>query len=599
MQNHRVQKFTADGTFVTKWGSRGRGKRGVLLSQQDRGGRSRERPWCGASTRGVHRVQVFTSTGVYVAKFGEEGDGDGQFWSPEGIGLDGDGNVYVADRSNDRIQKFAPGAATPTPAVTPMPTPTPTQTGSYKPLAIPGRIEAEDYNTGGEGIAYHDTTKGNGGGVYRQDDVDIERFTTEGSPSVGWIRNGEWLTYTTNVTTPGAYTMKARVANPNVPRTAVLSVDGVQTATITVPTTGSCREVYDGLGPGDAVGWDAHPQAHVLGRRPEPQLARVRDGHDHDADAHTDTGGRRGDLHRCANDGTGRQRGEVHRDPGGRQDHPVGLVVVRLPRSTGTPGTPGPSTRRSSTRRREPSVRMWRSPIQTARRRWSTGSTTSRPRRPERPRRRHHRRRRCPASSIASSRSGGVEGSGDGQFGYPAGVAADGLGNVYVVDINHARVQKFRSDGTFILKWGANGSGDGQFHLPSAIAVDSAGNVYVADEFNNRVQKFTSTGAFVTKWGSPGSGDGQFNNTNGIAVDGAGNVYVADTNNHRVQKFTSTGVFVMKWGTEGTGIGQFKAVRCRGRWNGQRLRHRLLQCRGPEVHLDRRFRHEMGNVWIR
>lgn len=118
------------------------------------------------------------------------------------------------------------------------PTPTPT-TGPYRPLTIPGRIETEDYNPGGEGVAYHDTTRGNAGGAYRKDDVDIEQFTAEGSPSVGWIRSGEWLTYTATVTTAGAYTMKARVANPNVARTAVLSVDGVTNATITVPTTGS------------------------------------------------------------------------------------------------------------------------------------------------------------------------------------------------------------------------------------------------------------------------------------------------------------------------------------------------------------------------
>ena len=44
----------------------------------------------------------------------------------------------------------------------------------YKPHPVPGRIEAEDYDLGGEGVAYHDTTAGNTGGAYRDDDVDIE-----------------------------------------------------------------------------------------------------------------------------------------------------------------------------------------------------------------------------------------------------------------------------------------------------------------------------------------------------------------------------------------------------------------------------------------
>jgi PKD repeat protein len=109
----------------------------------------------------------------------------------------------------------------------------------YKALTIPGRIEAEDYNLGGEGIAYHDTTPGNAGGAYRQDDVDIEANPAEGTPDVGWIRDGEWLTYTVNVTQAGSYTLTARVASPNNDRTVVLSIDGVQFPTITIPNTGS------------------------------------------------------------------------------------------------------------------------------------------------------------------------------------------------------------------------------------------------------------------------------------------------------------------------------------------------------------------------
>ena len=59
----------------------------------------------------------------------------------------------------------------------------------YKPLAIPGTIQAEDYDLGGEGVAYHDTTAGNSGGAYRQDGVDIET-SAAGTPVVG-IENGE------------------------------------------------------------------------------------------------------------------------------------------------------------------------------------------------------------------------------------------------------------------------------------------------------------------------------------------------------------------------------------------------------------------------
>jgi hypothetical protein len=116
------------------------------------------------------------------------------------------------------------------------PTPTPEP---YTVHPIPGRIEGEDYDLGGEGVAYHDTTAGNEGGVYRQDDVDIETNAGEATPNVGWVRDGEWLRYTANVTQSGDYTVTARVASPHPGRQIVLSVAGGDTVQIEVPNTGS------------------------------------------------------------------------------------------------------------------------------------------------------------------------------------------------------------------------------------------------------------------------------------------------------------------------------------------------------------------------
>jgi hypothetical protein len=113
----------------------------------------------------------------------------------------------------------------------------------YRPLSVPGRVQAEDYDLGGEAVAYHDTTAGNEGGAYRHDDVDIE--TVGGVTDVGWIRNGEWLSYTTTVQSDAAvFTMTARVASPNSGRSIAVLLDGVvPLATIAVPNTGSF-EVY-------------------------------------------------------------------------------------------------------------------------------------------------------------------------------------------------------------------------------------------------------------------------------------------------------------------------------------------------------------------
>jgi DNA-binding beta-propeller fold protein YncE len=151
----------------------------------------------------------------------------------------------------------------------------------------------------------------------------------------------------------------------------------------------------------------------------------------------------------------------------------------------------------------------------------------------------------------------GSEGIGDGQFMRPAGIAIDKNGNVYIADIFNNRIQKFNSDGVFIMKWGTMGNGDGQFYLPVDVVLDNAGYVYVADTSNHRIQKFTSEGVFINKWGEKGNGDGQFEDAEAIAIDDSGYVYVADSHNNCVQKFTSEGVFITKWGAKGKDTGQF------------------------------------------
>ncbi len=107
--------------------------------------------------------------------------------------------------------------------------------------SIPGRIEAEDYNGGGEGVGYHEFTAGNTGGQYRTDDVDIETTTDiDGTYNVGWAWPDEWLAYEVDVTATGTYLLEMRVARGQ-PTSGFmhLEVDGVNvTGTITIPSTG-------------------------------------------------------------------------------------------------------------------------------------------------------------------------------------------------------------------------------------------------------------------------------------------------------------------------------------------------------------------------
>ncbi len=189
--------------------------------------------------------------------------------------------------------------------------------------------------------------------------------------------------------------------------------------------------------------------------------------------------------------------------------------------------------------------------------------------------------------TTLAGRATGSVGSADGtgsaaRFDYPAGVAVDSAGNVYVADDYNSTIRKVTSAGVvttlatgFHYPWGVavdtNGNvyvGDqlndairkvtpaGEvttlatgFNDPSGVAVDSAGNVYVADSYNDTVRKVTPAGVVTTLAGlagNAGSADGtgsaaRFDNPTGVAVDSAGNVYVADEGNSTIRKVTPVG----------------------------------------------------------
>ncbi len=108
--NHRVQKFTADGQFITMWGKFGQaetgdafwGPRGLAIDAQGR---------VYVTDTGNKRVAIFNPDGQFITQFGSAGMDPGQFDEPVGIAIDGQGNVYVADTWNQRIQIFQPDPA--------------------------------------------------------------------------------------------------------------------------------------------------------------------------------------------------------------------------------------------------------------------------------------------------------------------------------------------------------------------------------------------------------------------------------------------------------------------------------------------------------
>ena len=108
------------------------------------------------------------------------------------------------------------------------------------PVALPGRVEAENYDRGGEGFAFHDTDPANNGGMHRTDSVDIGASgDSDKTPAVGWVGFGEWLTYSVAVAKAGDYEFAVRVASPNDGRKFYFEVDDKRaTPDITVPVTG-------------------------------------------------------------------------------------------------------------------------------------------------------------------------------------------------------------------------------------------------------------------------------------------------------------------------------------------------------------------------
>lgn len=107
--NHRIQKFTADGQFVTMWGSYAISESGVGDIAKFWGPRDitiDEDGLLYVSDTGNKRIQVFTPDGDYVTQWGGKGTLSGKFNEPVGVAIAPGGRTYVADTWNQRIQVF-------------------------------------------------------------------------------------------------------------------------------------------------------------------------------------------------------------------------------------------------------------------------------------------------------------------------------------------------------------------------------------------------------------------------------------------------------------------------------------------------------------
>ncbi|WP_395745181.1 Ig-like domain-containing protein [Prosthecobacter sp.] len=164
-------------------------------------------------------VTALSSTGVvYSATITPATSGAVTVKLPAGMAQDAAGNLNTA--SNTLSVTYTPGAGQVT------------------------RIQAEDFDQGAEGAAYHDTDTANQGQLssglnYRTTSVDIEPSEDgDGTPSIGWIAAGEWLRYTTTLPA-GTYSFNARMASPLAgPSRMNVVVNGTLATTLSITASG-------------------------------------------------------------------------------------------------------------------------------------------------------------------------------------------------------------------------------------------------------------------------------------------------------------------------------------------------------------------------
>jgi hypothetical protein len=201
----------------------------------------------------------------------------------------------------------------------------------------------------------------------------------------------------------------------------------------------------------------------------------------------------------------------------------------------------------------------------------------------------------------------GPSGTGEATPQRPHGMAADGNGNMWVVDKFNNRVLKFNENGEYLSQFGSAGTGPGQFMEARGVAITADGKIWVTDAATARVQQFSPTGQYLRQFGvkvpGPSASWGSklfephdvatgpngslwisdplanrvalFSETStgvqwvrdaqgpipgpvGLATDPLGYLYVASMSGDRVIAFSPEGAFQNQWGTTGTGNGQFR-----------------------------------------
>jgi sugar lactone lactonase YvrE len=182
-------------------------------------------------------------------------------------------------------------------------------------------------------------------------------------------------------------------------------------------------------------------------------------------------------------------------------------------------------------------------------------------------------RRISTLGSVQTIAGGSAQGYNDGAAGvnllnYPSGIALAADGTVFFAEGIAHSVRALLPNGTVVTVAGTGGqSGNtdatgfaARFNSPSDVALDPQGNLYVADTANHVIRRIdlrtTAVTTFAGAAGSPGTADGQgtaarFNSPRGLCADTAGNLYVSDYGSHTIRRISNTGLVTTFAGAAG------------------------------------------------
>ncbi|MGN6373586.1 MAG: virginiamycin B lyase family protein, partial [Solirubrobacteraceae bacterium] len=451
----RVQEFTAEGLYVTKFGAEGTGNvqfkkpRAIVVDPKGN-------VWVADS--GNNRVQAIKPNGEFIRAFGVEGTSNGKFKSPSGLALDAEGDIWVADSNNDRLQRF-------------------TSEGGYiSQVGTAGNENGQFSNPGGltidsagnlwiadsgnnrvqelTGAEFVRKFGGSGtgagqlaqpGGIATDPSGNIWVADTNHDRVQEFNTKGEFVReFGAEGKEPGEFSYPHGIAVSAAGNVYV--ADTYNSRVQEFNTKGEFVRAFGSKGSGSGqfeylwgIAIDAEGHVWTLDKGAKAEAApRVQE--------FTTEGVY---ITKFGSEGTGN----------GQFKEPTGITVD-------TKGN------------------LWIADT-------------------------HNNRIQEIKPNGEFIRAFGSEGTSDVQFKSPTGIAVDPEGYIWITDSSNDRVQRLTTEGNYLSQFGMAGNENGQFAKPEGIAISSAGTVFVADAANNRIQAWTPEHKFAhdtqTTYYTPGT----------------------------------------------------------------------------------------------